>query len=114
MFIIRRSKRELIEMIHMWAALESMSARLATLHAPDADIGKLRHLFDAAELGLEFSAFDAAEETARAFAPSLAELPAPDAAVEVYLAREVKFDPDVWIVEIEDREGRAFVDEAIV
>jgi hypothetical protein len=26
----------------------------------------------------------------------------------------VKFDPDLWIVEIEDREGRAFVDEPIV
>jgi DNA-binding GntR family transcriptional regulator len=45
-FIIRKSKREIIEMIQMWAALESMSARLATLQAPDAEIGKLRHLFD--------------------------------------------------------------------
>src|ERR1700752_541727 len=45
-FIVRKSKREMIEMIQMWAALESMSARLATLHAPDAEIGKLRHLFD--------------------------------------------------------------------
>jgi len=26
----------------------------------------------------------------------------------------VKFDPDVWIIEIEDRQGRAFVDEPIV
>ena len=45
-FIVRKSKREIIEMIQMWAALESMSARLATLYAPDAEIGKLRHLFD--------------------------------------------------------------------
>ena len=30
----------------MWAALESMSARLATLHASDADIASLRHMFD--------------------------------------------------------------------
>jgi DNA-binding GntR family transcriptional regulator len=45
-FIVRRSKREIIEMIQMWAALESMSARLATLQAPDVEIGKLRHLFD--------------------------------------------------------------------
>jgi DNA-binding GntR family transcriptional regulator len=45
-FIVRKSKREIIEMIQMWAALESMSARLATLHASDAAIGKLRHLFD--------------------------------------------------------------------
>ena len=28
--------------------------------------------------------------------------------------KQVKFDPDLWIVEIEDREGRAFVDEQIV
>ena len=45
-FIVRKSKRQIIEMIQMWAALESMSARLATLHAPAAEIGKLRHLFD--------------------------------------------------------------------
>ena len=45
-YIVRKTKREIIEMIQMWAALESMSARLATLHAPDSEIGKLRHLFD--------------------------------------------------------------------
>ncbi|MBS0393330.1 MAG: GntR family transcriptional regulator, partial [Proteobacteria bacterium] len=45
-FIVRKSKREIIEMIQVWAALESMSARLATLHASDADLAKLRHLFD--------------------------------------------------------------------
>jgi DNA-binding GntR family transcriptional regulator len=45
-FIVRKSKHEIIEMIQMWAALESMSARLATLHAPEDEIGKLRHLFD--------------------------------------------------------------------
>ncbi|HEY0266080.1 MAG TPA: DUF1491 family protein [Rhizomicrobium sp.] len=28
--------------------------------------------------------------------------------------KQVKFDPDLWIVEIEDRAGRAFVDEEIV
>jgi hypothetical protein len=30
-----------------------------------------------------------------------------------YFTRQLKFDPDIWIVEIEDREGRNFVDEAI-
>jgi hypothetical protein len=28
--------------------------------------------------------------------------------------KQVKFDPDLWIVEIEDTKGRAFVDEPIV
>ena len=31
-----------------------------------------------------------------------------------YLERQIKYDPDLWIVEIEDREGRAFVDEKIL
>jgi hypothetical protein len=56
------------------------------------------------------SAFDAAEAAARAFTPSLAVQPAPDATVDAYLAREVKFDSDVWIVEVEDRDGRNFLD----
>jgi len=31
-----------------------------------------------------------------------------------WLDKQIKFDPDLWIVEIEDRQGRAFVDEPIV
>ncbi len=31
-----------------------------------------------------------------------------------YLDRQIKYDSDLWIVEIEDRAGRAFVDEKIV
>jgi DNA-binding GntR family transcriptional regulator len=45
-YIVRKSKRDVIEMIQMWAALESMAARLATQYASDADIATLRHLFD--------------------------------------------------------------------
>ena len=45
-FIVRKTRRQIVEMVQVWAALESMAARLATLHAPDAEIAKLRHLFD--------------------------------------------------------------------
>ncbi len=45
-FIVRKTKKEIIEMIQMWAALESMAARMAAVHATDADIARLRHLFD--------------------------------------------------------------------
>jgi len=37
-----------------------------------------------------------------------------DAAATAYFVRQQKYDPDLWIVEIEDRQGRAFVDEKIV
>lgn len=30
-----------------------------------------------------------------------------------YLARQVKFDSDIWIVEIEDRAGRHFLGDAV-
>jgi hypothetical protein len=36
---------------------------------------------------------------------------APERDVEAYLARQIEFDPDLWLVEIEDREGRTFLDD---
>jgi hypothetical protein len=39
---------------------------------------------------------------------------ADSATAATYFEKQIRFDPDVWIVEIEDREGRAFVDEPIV
>jgi DNA-binding GntR family transcriptional regulator len=41
-FIIRKTRREIVEMIQVWAALESMAARLATQRASDAAIARLR------------------------------------------------------------------------
>ncbi|MDB5876030.1 MAG: hypothetical protein JWQ07_5472 [Ramlibacter sp.] len=38
--------------------------------------------------------------------------PVPEAAVEERLARDIRFDSDVWIVETEDRAGRHFLDLA--
>jgi len=37
-----------------------------------------------------------------------------EARASAYFERQTKFDPDLWLVEIEDRQGRAFVDEKIV
>lgn len=37
---------------------------------------------------------------------------APDAEVDAYLARQASFDSDLWVVEIEDRQGRSFLDGA--
>jgi DNA-binding GntR family transcriptional regulator len=44
-FVVRKSKREVIEMVTVWAALESMAARLATQHASDDEIAGLRRMF---------------------------------------------------------------------
>jgi DNA-binding GntR family transcriptional regulator len=41
-FVVRKSKREIVEMITVWAALESMAARLAATRASSAEIAGLR------------------------------------------------------------------------
>lgn len=45
----------------------------------------------------------------RKFAASMSVVPEAD--VESKLAKEIRFDPDLWIVEIEDRAGRHFLDQ---
>jgi hypothetical protein len=34
--------------------------------------------------------------------------------LEDRLKREMKFDPDLWIVDLEDRQGRHFLDDALI
>ena len=60
------------------------------------------------------TAFDDAQPTDRAFAAVVGyPQPAKDSDVEAKLAREIRFDRDVWIVEVEDREGRHFIDNVV-
>lgn len=44
-YIMRKTKAEILEMITVWAALESMAARLITMNATDVEIASLRDLF---------------------------------------------------------------------
>jgi DNA-binding GntR family transcriptional regulator len=48
-FVRRRTRRQIVEMVQVWAALESMSARLAAARATDAEIAALRGLFEGFE-----------------------------------------------------------------
>jgi DNA-binding GntR family transcriptional regulator len=50
-YIVRKTKKEVIELITAWAALESMAARLITEHCLDADIASLRRMFATFENG---------------------------------------------------------------
>ncbi len=44
-FVARKSKKEILEMIMVWAALESLAARLITERASDEEIVSLRKMF---------------------------------------------------------------------
>jgi hypothetical protein len=55
--------------------------------------------------------YDDSRPVDRFFTPTSAQ-PVPETAVEERLAKEVRFDPDAWIVEAEDKAGRHFLDLA--
>ncbi len=44
-YVVRKTKKQIMEMICVWAALESMAARIATQRAKDQDIARLRELY---------------------------------------------------------------------
>jgi DNA-binding GntR family transcriptional regulator len=50
-YVVRKSKKEVIEMITAWAALESMAARLITTNATTEEIAALRKMFATFENG---------------------------------------------------------------
>ena len=47
------------------------------------------------------------------FSPCFRQQPVPEADAEAYLAREIRFDSDIWIVEVEDRAGRHMLDQLV-
>jgi hypothetical protein len=56
------------------------------------------------------SVFEEARPADRLFSRCFADQPAAEAKIEERLVRELRFDPDAWIIEVEDRAGRHFLD----
>jgi DNA-binding GntR family transcriptional regulator len=50
-YVVRKTKQEVTELITAWAALESMAARLITQNAADEEIAELRNMFTKFENG---------------------------------------------------------------
>jgi len=50
-YVVRKTRAEVIELITAWAALESMAARLITQNASDSEIAELRKMFTKFENG---------------------------------------------------------------
>ena len=62
-------------------------------------------LFGPAPAGL-----DGANEERR-WEPLFAGKPTPEPEADAYVARQIGFDSDIWVVEVEDRAGRHFLEE---
>ncbi|MBN8532674.1 MAG: DUF1491 family protein [Rhizobiales bacterium] len=54
-----------------------------------------------------------AEDGARAFTRMHPDETASREVIEARLEKEMRFDPDLWILEIEDRNGQAFLDNIV-
>jgi hypothetical protein len=81
-----------------------------------------------AEAGAIFISVDRLDGTACLYGPAPAGLAGSDtdrrwirclglaspADVSAYLAKQIAFDPDLWIVEVEDKAGRHFLDNDVV
>lgn len=59
------------------------------------------------------TAFSEEHPSERLFSPVSSKEPVPEADVESRIARELRFDPDIWVVEVEDRAGRNFLDQVV-
>lgn len=60
------------------------------------------------------SAFDEARPADRLFAALVGrDKPVAEADIEARLMKEVRFDPDLWVIEVEDRTGRNFLDNIV-
>ena len=73
-YVVRKTKHEVIELIQAWAALESMAARLITEHASDEDIAGLRRMFTTFEGDKLHTKLDDYSEVNIAFHQSIIEL----------------------------------------
>ena len=60
------------------------------------------------------SAFEGTRPGDRLFTAPLGQQPLAEDKIEQDLSREIDFDPDVWIIDIEDRAGRHFLDDALI
>ena len=65
-------------------------------------------LFGPAPAGLEESSLD------RRWSSCFSHLPVSKDQVETYLAQQKRYDPDLWIVELEDKLGRHFLGDQLI
>ncbi len=52
--------------------------------------------------------------TGRQWMAAIDDMPADDARIEMLIQQQMQLDPDFWVVEVEDRDGRDFLDEELL
>lgn len=96
--------------------LNAMAVPAVVARRGDAEAGavfiKVNTLDGAAQVFRPAASGAEGTEDERLFAPAFS-APRGDREAEAYLARQREFDPDLWVIEVEDKEGRHFLGEAV-
>ena len=82
-YVVRKTKAEIIEMITVWAALESMAARLICERASDEELAGLRRMFATFENGEASASIDEYSDTNIRFHQALLRLSNCDLMTEI-------------------------------
>jgi hypothetical protein len=99
--------------VQAWLRRARASGLMATVACKgDVDAGALFIKVNRFAKGCEVFSGTTASDGNAAWLRALG--PAPEREADDYLARQRKYDPDLWIVEIEDPQGRFQLDEPIL
>ncbi|MBC8240790.1 MAG: DUF1491 family protein [Alphaproteobacteria bacterium] len=71
---------------------------------------KVNHLGSGCMVLAPTNSLDGGRQWRRAIGEALV----PDAEADAYIARQLNMDPDLWVLEIEDREGRHLMEDIIL
>ncbi len=52
--------------------------------------------------------------TGRQWMAAIDDMPADDAQIELLIQQQMQLDPDFWVIEVEDRDGRDFLDSELL
>ncbi len=103
------SEAQLKTRLVVQAAIRLCSLRavpVAVTRRGDEDAGTILIKLDQRDLGYTVLVETRAPDGSRAWLRATGAAPVSEADANAYIARQVKRDPDLWVVEIEDREGR--------
>jgi hypothetical protein len=86
----------------------------AVVRRGDADSGAILIKLNQFEIGSTVLAQTRTLEGELVWMRATGETPVADEAAEAYIERQRKRDPDLWVVEIEDRAGRLPLDQRVL